>query len=154
MGYSRKTYIECNDYLKNETSYNKLKENLLKTKFNFYNIDIINDTIPNNTKYDFIYLSNILDFLKSKNNLEYIKKVKEIILKLKISLSELGTIAVSYIYLYFDDCPLNNNANIFKSYPIIKKHFNEFQYITFPGIFTPHSKQLRNHDALIFYKNN
>ena len=154
LDYSRKTYKECNDYLKNEINYNRLKEQLLGRDFNFYNIDIFREYIPSNTKYDFVYLSNILGCLRIRNKLEYIKKVKEIVLKIKSNLLPAGMIAVSYIYLYYDDYVLNNNADIFKSYSIRQRYFEEFELLTFSGIFLPKSRNLKNNDALILYKNN
>ena len=36
--YNKKTYIECNDYLKNKENYNKLRDRLKSHKHKFYHI--------------------------------------------------------------------------------------------------------------------
>lgn len=149
---SRKKYIECNDYLKNESNYNKLKDILKNKKFNFYNLDLFNDKIPNNKKYDFIYLSNIFDCLYISNALEYIKKIKEIVLDIKNNLTENGRIAVSYLYFYCDDCYTSNNINSLNTYWIRKETFDDANYIVFPGANNPFSRQIRDRDALMLCK--
>ena len=150
---NRKDCIECNDYLKNENNFNKLKKKLKDKEFKFYNINIFNDKIQTNTKYDFIYLSNIFDSLKAKTTLEFIKKLKKIVFKIKDNLTNNGMIGVSYLYLYFDDFIFNDYVNILKFNTIENKNLSEFEYIDFPSYFSPKSKQKRNNDAMMIYKN-
>ena len=150
---NRKDCIECNDYLKNENNFNKLKKKLKDKEFKFYNINIFNDKIQTNTKYDFIYLSNIFDSLKAKTTLEFIKKLKKIVFKIKENLTNNGMIGVSYLYLYFDDFIFNDYVNILKFNTIENKNLSEFEYIDFPSYFSPKSKQKRNNDAMMIYKN-
>ena len=151
---NRKDYLECNDYLKNETNFNELKIKLKDKQFNFYNINLFNDTMPTNSKYDFIYLSNIFDSLEAKTNLEFIKKLKEIVLKIKNNTKKDGIIGVNYLYLYFDDFIFNDCTNILKFNTLENRNLSEFEFIDFPSFFAPKSKQKRNNDALMIYKNN
>lgn len=147
---SQKTVIERNDYLKNEEAYNVLKKNLLNKSFKFYNINLFDEDIPKEERYDFVYLSNIFDYLNIKDELLYIKKIRDVILKIKNILSDNGEIAVSYLYFYFDD--YLNNENGLNSLRIRNELFNELYYVTFPGVSAPFSRQLRNKDALMMYR--
>lgn len=146
----QKTAIERNDYLRNEDAYNKLKKNLLNKNFKFYNINLFDEEIPKDERYDFVYLSNIFDYLNIKDELKYIKKIRDIILKIKNILNDNGEIAVSYLYFYFDDF-LNVDTSL-NSLKIRNELFNNLYYILFPGVAAPFSRQLRNKDALMMYR--
>ena len=152
--YPRSKYIKYNDYLRNEDNYNKLKTELKKETNNiyFYNFNLFKDKFPNDKKYDFIYLSNIFDYLWINDSLEYIKKVKEIILNIKNNLSNGGKIAISYLYFYYDDYYVNSAPNSLNSYWIRKEILNDADYISFPGANDPFNYQIRNKDALMLYK--
>ena len=141
-------------YLRNEYNYNKLKTELKKETNNiyFYNFNLFKDKFPNDKKYDFIYLSNIFDYLWIDDSLEYIKKVKEIILNIKNNLSNGGKIAISYLYFYYDDYYVNSAPNSLNSYWIRKEILNDADYISFPGANDPFNYQIRNKDALMLYK--
>ena len=150
---NRKDYIDCNDYLKNKDNYNLLKEKLKNKDFTFYNINLFKDEIPTNFNYDFIYLSNIFDSLEATSTLDFITKLKKIVLKIKNNLNENGTIGVNYLYLYFDDFIFCDYTNILKFNTIENKNLTEFEFIEFPSFFSPKSKQKRNNDAMMIYKN-
>lgn len=151
---NRKDCIDCNDYLKSQESYNLLKDKLKNKEFAFYNINLFKDIIPTNFNYDFIYLSNIFDSLNAKTTLEFIKKLKKIVIKIKNNLSKNGMIGVNYLYLYFDDFVFCDYVNILKFNTLENKNLSEFEFIDFPGFFSPKSKQKRNNDAMMIYKNN
>lgn len=146
----QKTVIERNNYLKDEESYNNLKRNLLNKNFIFYNINLFEENVPDEQIYDFVYLSNIFDYLNIKDELEYIKKIRDIVLKIKNILRDNGEIAVSYLYFYFDDYLSNENS--LNSFKIRNQLFNELYYVSFPGVAAPLSRQLRNKDALMMYR--
>lgn len=148
---SKNNIMMANDYLKNEHNYNKLKLLLKNKTFNFYNIDIFKDKLNNNKKYDFIYLSNIFDYLYINNKLEYAKKIKEIILNLTKTTNKNGIIAISYLFLYYDD--FYEKIDNLKSQEF-KETFNDlnYEYIIFPGVFDINGKQERNKDALMLYR--
>lgn len=55
-------YTECNNYLRDEESYNKLKNNLSRANISFKAANAANLHTEFNNKYDFILLSNILDY--------------------------------------------------------------------------------------------
>lgn len=150
---NRKDYIDCNDYLKNKDNYNLLKEKLKNKTFTFYNINLFTDKLPSNSEYDFIYLSNIFDNLYAKSTLDFIKKLKQIVLKVKNNLSETGIIGVNYLYLYFDDFIFCDYTNILKFNTLENKNLSEFEFIDFPSFFSPKSKQKRNNDAMMIYRN-
>lgn len=151
--YPRSKYIKCNDYLKNEDNYNILKAELKKdNNISFYSFDLFNDEFPTDKKYDFVYLSNIFDYLWIEDSLEYIKKVKDIILNIKNNLSLDGKIAISYLYFYYDDYYVNNAPNNLNSHWIRKEIMKDADYISFPGASDPFSYQIRNKDALMLYK--
>ena len=153
LEYSKNNIIEANDYLSNEFNYNKLKLLLKNKTFNFYHINLFKDKVPNDKKYDFIYLSNIFDYLFIEDKLKYANKVKEIILDLNENISSTGMIAISYLFLCFDD--YYEKIDKLKS-----KEFKEVfidsdcEYISFPGLFALKDNQERNKDALMLYKKN
>ena len=149
-----KTIIERNDYLKSEYDYEILKENLKMKKFKFFNINLFKEFITDDKKYDFIYLSNIFDYLNTENEIIYLEKIKDIILKMKNNLTNDGMIAVSYLYFYFDDFLNSLNVDSLSYLKNRDELFEDFYCITFPGVAAPYSRQLRNRDALMMYKNN
>lgn len=149
--HSKKHIIQVNDYLTNEHNYNKLKLLLKNKQFNFYHIDIFKNNFSNDKKYDFIYLSNIFDYLYIDNKLEYAKTIKKIIINLNKNIKDNGMIAVSYLFLYYDD--FYEKLDKLKSQEF-KDVFldSNYEYINFPGIFYLKDNQIRNKDALMLYK--
>ena len=91
-----------NTYLKNEENYNLLKNNLSKTNITFKNCDLTLLTNYFNKQYDFIFLSNILDyfFYKYGNNWNY-QKLQELEKYLTPLLNNDGILALHYIYNYY-----------------------------------------------------
>jgi len=151
LQHSKSNIMGANDYLSSEINYNKLKLLLKDKTFNFYHINLFKDKIIDDKKYDFIYLSNIFDYLNIDSKLEYANKVKEIILNLNNNISETGMIAVSYLFLYYDD--YDEKINKLKSQEIRKVFLDSnYKYISFPGVFDPKGNQDRNNDALMLYK--
>ena len=66
INIARSSFKDCNNYLKDEYSYNAFKSNLSKANINFKLADAYNLGNEFNRKYDFILLSNILDYADSK----------------------------------------------------------------------------------------
>lgn len=85
--------ISWNSYLE-EDKYYVLKEKLLKNKnFNFYYSDIFDLPKKINKKYDYMFFSNIQDYVN-------IDKYIELVFKLSEYLEENGKIYFAYLYDY------------------------------------------------------
>lgn len=154
--YSKNTYIECNDYLKDDDSYKKLQQILKSYNYKFYNLNIFDDiSIIKDKKYDIIYLSNILDRIIGKNKLDTVKKIKKIILKLKEHLTINGILSVCYLYNYLDEQWVTYHSKQICNPDIRYEHFNEKDgYIvdSFSGISNYGSSSIRDRDALLLIK--
>lgn len=100
---SNKSLIVCNKYLNNKNNYNILKTRL-KTfeKLEFHKINIFEQIPTFKEKFDFVYLSNIIDSWHFFDKIEYLKRIKEIIIKISESIKEEGLIGVCYVYFYLD----------------------------------------------------
>lgn len=95
--------IDVNEYLEKE-NYNRLKKILFEYEIPFYRMDLYNSDFSKLGIYDFIYLSNIANympeskktFLFKKDNLKYFRTlIKE---ELGNHLEKDGTIVASYLY--------------------------------------------------------
>lgn len=154
--YSKDTYIECNDYLRNEENYKKLQQILESYNYKFYRLNIFKDISDiGNKKYDIIYLSNILDRIIGKDKLETIKRIKKVILKLKKHLVTNGTLAVCYLYNYLDDYWSVSHSKQICNPNIRRECFNEKDgYIqeSFMGVANYGSRAIRDRDALMLIK--
>ena len=153
--YFKNTYIECNNYLNNSNNYEKLQKILETYNYNFYLIDIFNDInkLPNN-RYDFIYLSNILDKIGYIDELSYVKKIKELITKLRVYLSNDGILGVCYLYFYLDDYWDSSNKRRLNSFVMRSEYFYDDSYTfkTFRGINNLKSKRIDDMDGLMLVK--
>ena len=153
--YPKNTYIECNNYLSNEINYKKLQKRLNSYNYKFYNINIFDDISSlTNYNYDIIYLSNILDRLYCKTELEYVKKVKDIVIKLKQHLKTNGILSMCYLYLYQDDYWYNINTSRIMD-PIFRMIYfdEECYYNYFNGINDINGRLIKNNDALMLTLN-
>ena len=106
-----------NNYLLNENEYNKLKDNINKTNILFKNINAKDLYKEFNNKYDFILLSNILDYFNKYYNYKFdYDCLREYIDNLFNILKENGTIFLNYIIKYstnnFKRNYIINNSNI------------------------------------------
>jgi len=91
-----------NNYLLSENNYNKLKENIIKTNISFKCVDAVNLSSEFNRKYDFILLSNILDYFYKFYGMNWrIDKLEEYTNELHNLSKDNGTIFVNYIYNYY-----------------------------------------------------
>jgi len=100
-------------YLNNENSFNELKEKIQNLNFTFVESDIKDIIDKTNSKYDFIYLSNIIQYIdeiyeniiknKEDNQIYKLKKFKELIIELSQHLNSNGKIIAGYIYNINDD---------------------------------------------------
>ena len=153
--YSKNTYIKCNDYLKNEDNYKDLQKKLLTFEYEFYWVDIFNDlsNIPDK-KYDIIYLSNILDRLREKDKISNVRRIKEIIEKLKKYLVPNGILSVCYLYCYLDDYWVSKTPYQINNPDIRYEHFNtgEYLYKHFNGINDIKGRVPKNMDAIMLMR--
>ena len=151
--FSKKNILKINAYLINEDNYNKLKDLLINKEFNFYNVNLFKDTLCFKDKYDFIYLSNIFDYLVSESESEYAESIKKIINNLSKYTNDFSEIVVNYIYLYNEDFSKNAYFSNFNSFCFRKEYFDtNYGYVVFPGAFDPDGYQSRNKDALMLYR--
>lgn len=154
--YPKNTYIECNDYLYNEENYKALQQILNNYNYTFYLVNIFNDlnNIPNK-KYDIIYFSNILDRIRENDELETVKKIKKIIIKLKEYLSSNGTLGVCYLYNYLDDYYAISRPRQICNPDLRLRHFDKkdgYIYDSFRGISNYESSSIRDRDALMLVR--
>jgi len=151
--YSKKITKKCNSYLKNEENYYLLRKKLQDYQHTFYHINILEDEMNINQKYDYIYLSNIFDYIQEFEDKNYIQKVKEVLKKLDSLLSYDGIIGVSYLYCYLDEYWLDVKNGKLKSSLIRMKFFDEqYSCIDFDGIANFSSKRAKDKDALMLYR--
>lgn len=154
--YSKNTYIECNDYLRKEENYKALQQLLNNYNYTFYLVNIFNDisNIPNK-EYDIIYLSNILDRIIGKDKLETIKKIKDIIIKVKEYLSPNGVLGICYLYNYLDDYWAIEHSSQICNPNVRYKHFNEkdgYIYESFEGVCNYGSNSVKDRDAIMLVR--
>lgn len=150
--YSKNTYIESNDYLRNEDNYKNLQEKLLTFEYKFYWVDIFSD-LSNllDKRYDIIYLSNILDRLREKDKISNVRRIKEIIENLKKYLVPNGILSVCYLYCYLDEYWVSKTPYQINNPDIRYEHFNngEYLYKHFKGINDIKGRAPKNMDALM-----
>lgn len=154
--YSKNTYIECNDYLRDDANYERLQQILDSYDYKFYRLNIFKDISDiDNKKYDIIYLSNILDRIIGKDKLETVRRIKNVILKLKKHLTTNGTLAVCYLYNYLDEEWAISYSRQICNPDMRYEYFSEKDgYIqeSFPGICNYGSRSIRDRDALMLIK--
>lgn len=139
-----------NAYL-TEEKYYKLKNILLenKIKVTFTNADIID--LKLNKKYDYIFLSNISQYLNYMYTENYLDNFNDLIIKLSSSLKDNGILFHSYLYAcnnYITNKFINFMPNIY-NHKEMKEKINNLDIITFDGYGTDDVK-----DAVYIYKNN
>lgn len=152
--YSKKTIQDINPYLDN-INYDKLKEILKDFSLDFINCNIKDLHSLLNEKYDFIYLSNIADYLDTR---KVLKELASIVENLKVFLNINGMIGVVYLYNYLDEFfydtayPLYNDK--------LRNDFfsgSEYSYIEFPNALFQHQKKKkelirkRDYDSILTY---
>lgn len=129
--------------------YNYLQQHLNELSFSFIQSDIRELSSKLTDKYDFIYLSNIInytDVLFGNNSLE---KYKKIVLDLSKHLNPNGKIIVGYLY------KLEKKDKTFPEYRKYREEVfgeQEFSYYYFPTIHKSNFDILKNeHDACLIY---
>lgn len=111
---------ELNNYLISEENYNILKSNINKCNISFKYENAINLSSEFNGNYDFILLSNILDYFYKIFGVNWnVGKLNEYIDDLSSVLDYDGVIFVNYIYNYYNqyrerNTGLISNSNINK----------------------------------------
>ncbi len=101
-----------NNYLLSEDDYNIFKNNLLKSNITFKNADVV-DLVDNfSNKYDFIFLSNILDYIYTTYGKDWsYHKLYMLIDELKKLLKDNSLLTLSYVFNY--EIKVENNSNLF-----------------------------------------
>ncbi|MDO4963196.1 MAG: class I SAM-dependent methyltransferase [bacterium] len=99
--YSHKI-LKNNIFYFNEESYKKLQNIIENLNIEFINCNI-NELNNIDKKFDYIYLSNIFQFVKNfdkakKNDIEYLKSIKSFIEQLSKNLNIYGEIMICYLY--------------------------------------------------------
>ena len=153
----KKSIIYRNKYLRNEESYNALKNKITNiTNIDFYCFNILEEELETNEKFDFIYLSNIPERIHEDDMLKYLKRVKTLTLNFANNLKKDGLLAVSYLYYYLDSYWNNLKANIPTIISDIDKKDNfikqECSIIDFNGGLSINSTRHIDKDALILYR--
>ncbi|MBR2827642.1 MAG: hypothetical protein IKE70_00205, partial [Bacilli bacterium] len=123
---TRTNLILGNNYLNKEEDYNLLKKRLKEVKITFQEKNILN--IEKEKKsYDFIHLSNILDYayINWKTSWKY-RNLKIFENKLKEQLGKDGIILLHYIFQYYDEIDY-----YFNNPEIKKKKLKKEELITF-----------------------
>lgn len=102
-----KMFEKTIEYLSDE-GFQELKKKIHNVKINFYHQDLINLPEVLNNTYDFIYLSNIIQYVDNmfqnynidgkKNQILNLLKYKAILERLKTKLNPQGKIMAGYIY--------------------------------------------------------
>lgn len=136
-----------NPYLIND-NYNKLK-----TMINNFNPLFINKNINENIsgKYDYIFLSNIAQYLEYNDT--SLIKYKELIDKLNNNLKDNGSIIMAYLYDIDYNLKYDNKHIIFnldKIYNVFGK--NNISLIKIDGIYGYKFNSINNDGVLIYHK--
>ncbi len=108
-----------NNYLLTKEDYNILKNNLLKSNITFKNVDLFDLSSNFNCKYDFIFLSNIIDYLYLSygENWDY-NYLQQLIDNLKNLLKEDSLLALSYVF----NCELKIKRNSYLFFNSVVKY--------------------------------
>ena len=153
---------EINKYIGylNKDKFYKLKKNIKNVKITFINSEIKNLTYKLEKNYDFIYLSNIFEYLNEiyfsiDNQIEKLEAFKNLIINMSKNLNENGKIVVGYLFTIL----LNDNRNPIKNTELRNKVFSEkeFEYHIFNSvdhdiIYKKYGLTEYKSDACIVYK--
>lgn len=153
--YSKSTYIACNDYLRNESNYKALQVRLANYDYKFSLVNIFGDFEELiEKKYDFIYLSNILDRIRGENEVDCANKVEEVVDRLKMYLKDDGTLGVCYLYCYLNDYWVYDTPNRISNPDLRYRCFKDsiYDYVTFNGIADIKGRVAKNRDALMLVR--
>ena len=150
---SKDSIVRCNDYLKNVDNYNMLKYKLKDfCKFNYKCIDIFDENLDISGKYDFIYLSNILDYIHINDREEYVNFVDNFVDKMKSFLNDDGELMLCYMFCHLDDywCSVRDIklAALYQSFQIDK---SKYQVKAFDGSSSSYNIW-KNKDAMVLCK--
>lgn len=147
---NKNTYMECNDYLRNEDNYKKLQSILRDYDYNYTCLNLFDDISDINNKYDFIYLSNVLGWLNCTSLDDYALKVKDIVSNLEGYLKEDGMIGVCYLYCYLDQYwNVAGNKSLNSSDVRDKYFYDDYSYLQFNGFSSNKSRRLTDKDGLM-----
>ena len=143
--YNTHIIKNCNNYLKDEKTYKKIKELITKIKPTFINDDLFK--IKLKRKYDNIWLSNIGTYLS-------LPDLKILIDRMNLLLNNNGKLLVSYLFrtdkntIYKDDWSIIYNLN--KTFEVLKEYNIELK--SFTGIDGFKFKDDNIKDSILVYK--
>ena len=130
------------NYLNNETNFYTLKEKIKDLKFEFIHNDVNNLPHFLTKQYDFIYLSNIIQYIDQMysnicddnniNQIHKLQKFKDLINQLSQNLNQDGTIIIGYIFYIINN--VKTNAIFNKENREIVFNNNEFTYLYIDAI--------------------
>ncbi len=149
--------ININPYLAFD-NYQRLKERLSNFQLQFIGEDVRNLPKILKEQYDFIYLSNIPTHCYGIRK-DQIKWLKELLEKLKRSLTENGIIGVSYLYNYKDEFFIDSKEELY-NWDKRTSSFQApmFEYLEFADLFNQKNKNSKrltreNTDAILIMNN-
>ncbi len=113
--------IDCNLYI-DEKNYAIIKERIKLVKIRFINTSLKN--LELNEKYDYMFLSNISDYIDTFYDKEFLNNYKELIFKL---LDKVKTIYFAYIY----DVESKEKRSVIDNIENVKKVFENIKIVKF-----------------------
>lgn len=120
--YTRKINIKTNLYLEKD-NYNEMKNRIWNSQVSFKNSNLAN--IRLNKKYDYIFLSNIAQYM-IKNSEQSYRQFLIIISNLLNKLNENGRIYLNYFYDYdYNQMCYNENMPIILNEQVSEKYLND-----------------------------
>jgi S-adenosylmethionine:diacylglycerol 3-amino-3-carboxypropyl transferase len=146
---------QLNAYL-NPESYNQLKNKIKSANVKFLTCDIKNLEEHTNEKFDYMFLSNISNYLESMYETEHIKNYKTLVNKLSKNLNSGGEIMIGYLYETDKDtvykmhwAPIYNLEKVFNTFGE-----NNVNLKSFTGVNGYLSENEKIKDSAVFYKKN
>lgn len=125
-----------NSYLLNERNYNKLKDCLAKVNITFKGCNCLNLYEEFNNKYDFIFLSNIVDYFYTNFgyywNYNILNKEEKVLFNL---LKDNGLVALNYIFNYFYCTSGKYKEYVINNSSIRKEDLIKEEIITFQSVY-------------------
>jgi len=109
----------CNNYLKDEESYNRLKSIIRKITFRYVNGNIFDSDI--NGKFDNIFLSNLCTITSLERLKELLKKLDE------NNLKDRGSVLIGYLWnTHFDENNYKDNIKEVYKMPITREVLKDY----------------------------
>ena len=139
---------KVNNYL-DKNVYYELRNNINDANVKFIKTDIRTLNYNIKDKFDYIILSNLLQYIHSFKSIDSLKKIKKLLLNLENNLKETGQIEVCYLYDYEEK--YNDERGI--RYNKLRNVFSNSQiyYLSFPSVSKKTTFNLKK-DSVLMYK--